>query len=95
MPREQTANNVVWPFVAMRAGTSGWARPFLHMEDHMTDPKKPEDHDDDAPKLPDVPGTEAPDEDFFEGPLPGMPLRQDPMRVPGPTPPMREKQPLD
>lgn len=61
----------------------------------MTDPKKPDDHDDDAPKLPDVPGTEAPDEDFFEGPLPGMPLRQDPMRVPGPTPPMRERHPRD
>lgn len=64
----------------------------------MTDPKeptKPDLQDEDGPQPPDVPGTEAPEEDFFEGPLPGMPLRQDPMRVPGPTPPMREKHPRD
>lgn len=63
----------------------------------MADPHKPLPTDEKTPTgapRP-VPDTEAPEKDFVEGPLPGLPLQRDPLREPGPTPPMREKPPLD
>lgn len=63
----------------------------------MPDPHKPLHPADKKPGevMPDVPETEAPEEDFREGQLPGMPVSRDPLREPGPMPAEREKPPLD
>jgi hypothetical protein len=44
---------------------------------------------------PEVPETEAPQEDFVEGELPGLPVSNDPLAQPMPIPEQREKPPLD
>ena len=62
----------------------------------MTDPHAPHQADTNPAEIPsDVPETEAPERDFPEGQLPGMPLSRDPLREPGPTTGPTEKPPLD
>jgi hypothetical protein len=39
--------------------------------------------------------TEAPEEDFVEGALPGLPVSNDPLSQPSPIPDQRKKKPLD
>lgn len=62
----------------------------------LPDPKhpKPTDalRDEDRPVMSE---TDAPEEDFVEGQLPGLPVSNDPLGNPLPTPARREIPPLD
>ncbi len=55
----------------------------------------PKTTDDKPFELPETPETDAPEEEFIEGGLPGMPAVPDPLREPGPVPSQREVPPLD
>ena len=61
----------------------------------MREPHAPLPPADKVPSDDQLPETEAPERDWLEGQLPGMPVSRDPLLNPGPTPGQVEKPPLD